>query len=811
MAAFFSGRDGDDDDSNHLEEFCNALMNVQQDAPLQAPMRTVSMQLHDEGSCVSEITSFSMSSLQRGSLYPTTGRLNDDGGITESITATTSTSSAELVSREPSLQINISQAIGSSTLALSSSPEATSHYSNEVDVLMPSMESKKNHRETLQSMLPPLIEEKQVLDSNRLRVMAALFPEKNDGELLVAERTTMATTCGRRVSALPQVAAQQPHEEQLVGNGVPRVGTKPSTGEEKPLTDSKRQEPPLVMGVSQPAQPKEATDNSSTNQWVSNLLSIPAASQATIGMPVIPDDLLPRGPGAFSMSAGRTTVPRDDLSDMTQNDNGVLEMANLQQPQAGHPLRHLEDSELAQAWPVSDPVVVATPRGDVQLGLSENKKSSKKVVVVILAILVSVLGSLLALPQLAPHDPNRIEHLQMKESIMDTFGKGYFDNTLKEKALHWIVYEDPRHALSVKETGHHSNLIQRFALVSLHFQTSSQQPWAYCNPPVGTQSDTCYYNANPNSRGKEVEAIAKRWLTSAHECEWMGVGCSERSVTQLSLIRNNMTGPIPAGEIVRLTYLKDLQLQGNNLSGPVPKLLFEGPHLEKLIFESNSLTGSIPPQTFSMPTLTVIRLANNQLTGSIPNEIGQLVGGIYFGFEMNLLTGSLPEGIYAATELQTLGLDQNLLTGTLSSTIGLLQAMWRLSIHRTFISGSIPSEMGNTNLGYLGMRETNVGGTIPEDLYKNRRLSALVLSNCQLSGTISEQIHFLSDLGYLSINGNANLTGSIPDKLCSQRYQRCDIVADCTPTASKGTPAIFCPMGCCSTCCDADTKICLKK
>ena len=117
------------------------------------------------------------------------------------------------------------------------------------------------------------------------------------------------------------------------------------------------------------------------------------------------------------------------------------------------------------------------------------------------------------------------------ELLLDAFGEDYFDNPQKEKALHWMIYEDPRNGLNIEERGQVTNLIQRFSLVSFYFQTSAQQPWASCNPPAENQLDTCYYGNPPR------EIISTRWLTAVHECQWMGVGCTRgtKYVTRLEI------------------------------------------------------------------------------------------------------------------------------------------------------------------------------------------------------------------------------------------------------------------------------------
>lgn len=130
-------------------------------------------------------------------------------------------------------------------------------------------------------------------------------------------------------------------------------------------------------------------------------------------------------------------------------------------------------------------------------------------------------------------DPNEAEHMQIKNTIMDAFGEAYFDNMQKEKALHWIMHEDPRTVLNTKETGQAPKLLQIFLLAFFCFQTSAQGPWTCCNPPLDAQSDTCYFADRSHLR----EQIDTQWLSAAHECQWIGVPCEGRSrtVTELDI------------------------------------------------------------------------------------------------------------------------------------------------------------------------------------------------------------------------------------------------------------------------------------
>ena len=62
----------------------------------------------------------------------------------------------------------------------------------------------------------------------------------------------------------------------------------------------------------------------------------------------------------------------------------------------------------------------------------------------------------------------------------------------------------------------------------------------------------------------------------------------------------------------------ELDLDGKQLSGPIPSELGNLDNLEWLILDSNQLSGSIPSELGNLDNLRALSLGNNQFSGCVP-------------------------------------------------------------------------------------------------------------------------------------------------------------------------------------------------
>ena len=232
------------------------------------------------------------------------------------------------------------------------------------------------------------------------------------------------------------------------------------------------------------------------------------------------------------------------------------------------------------------------------------------------------------------------------------------------------------------------------------------------------------------------------WLSPYALDDWHGVTTDkEGNVTELRLLGNRLTGPIPAvlGRLSNLTFLSlssneltgpipaelgdlsiltGLYLHGNNLNGPIPSELGKLSNLEDLYLASNGLRGEIPSSLGNLSSLTRLVLSANRLSGPIPVELGELssLNGIWL--TSNLLTGPIPADLSRLSNLRWLSLSSNRLSGEIPPELGVLSNLEQLSLHSNQLRGSIPTELaGLSNLEELHLRKNDdLTGCVPTAL-----------------------------------------------------------------------------------------------
>ena len=329
-----------------------------------------------------------------------------------------------------------------------------------------------------------------------------------------------------------------------------------------------------------------------------------------------------------------------------------------------------------------------------------------------------------------------------------------------------------------------------------------------------------------NATGGASWTDSANWLSDEPLGTWHGVTTDGNGlVTGLSLANNGLSGTIPS-DLVDLTNLETLHLNGNILSGCAPGALYEVatndldsvgiPSCDQdkapLVALYNATGGASwtdntnwlsdePLGTWHGVTtdgnglVTGLSLAINGLSGTIPGELVDLTNLETLYLSGNSLSGCVPEALYevATHDLDAAGIpscvEREVLEGFYNATDG---ANWKdnsnwlseeplgtwygvttdssgrvknLDLRWNDLSGQIPGELaGLRGLEQLILSTNELTGTIPTELGALTNLERLILSSNGLTGTIPTELGELTNLVNLDLDSNA-LTGTIPPEL----------------------------------------------
>ncbi|GJS35950.1 probable leucine-rich repeat receptor-like protein kinase [Tanacetum coccineum] len=224
-----------------------------------------------------------------------------------------------------------------------------------------------------------------------------------------------------------------------------------------------------------------------------------------------------------------------------------------------------------------------------------------------------------------------------------------------------------------------------------------------------------------------------------------------------------------------LTFLQLLDLSSlKDLKGPIPPEFGKLSRLTRLSLDGNNLSGTLPYVIFrSLKSLREINLNGNKFFGQIPSSIGHMISVTLLSFTENNLSGIIPETIGSSLKIidciQKLVFDNNKLSGELPASIGHLITLSGIFLNNNQFTGSIPTSFGNlSNLQSLILFTNNLTGRIPSQLATLGDLPPLIgnmtnlillnLSNNGFSNAIRSEFKNLSLLTDLDLHSN-NFTG----------------------------------------------------
>ncbi|KAL3531066.1 hypothetical protein ACH5RR_010388 [Cinchona calisaya] len=245
-------------------------------------------------------------------------------------------------------------------------------------------------------------------------------------------------------------------------------------------------------------------------------------------------------------------------------------------------------------------------------------------------------------------------------------------------------------------------------------------------------------------------------------CKWPGVQCDPSGrVTSINLISKSLTGQLPP-DLNKLSSIQSLNLQRNQLSGPLPSLSNIAT-LREVYLDNNNFT-SVPPDFLSgLTSLQTFSISENPnlLPWTIPNSLTDSSGLVTFSATKAKIVGQIPDIFGSFPSLQNLRLSYNNITGGLpwSFANSGIQNLW-LNNQDVGFSGRIEVLGAMSQLSQVWLHVNKFSGPIP-DLSECKALFDLQLRDNQLTGVIPPSLTSLPKLSNVSLANN-DFQGPVP-------------------------------------------------
>ncbi|KAG4402626.1 hypothetical protein GLYMA_02G242700v4 [Glycine max] len=241
-------------------------------------------------------------------------------------------------------------------------------------------------------------------------------------------------------------------------------------------------------------------------------------------------------------------------------------------------------------------------------------------------------------------------------------------------------------------------------------------------------------------------------------CKWARVRCSDnKRVTRIQIGRLNLQGTLPT-TLQKLTQLEHLELQYNNISGPLPSL--NGLSSLRVFVASNNRFSAVPADFFSgMSQLQAVEIDNNPFEPwEIPQSLRNASGLQNFSANSANVRGTMPDFFSSDVfpGLTLLHLAMNSLEGTfpLSFSGSQIQSLWvngQKSVNK--LGGSVEVLQNMTFLTQVWLQSNAFTGPLP-DLSALKSLRDLNLRDNRFTGPVSTLLVGLKTLKVVNLTNN---------------------------------------------------------
>uniref|UniRef100_A0A0E0PJP4 non-specific serine/threonine protein kinase n=1 Tax=Oryza rufipogon TaxID=4529 RepID=A0A0E0PJP4_ORYRU len=161
-------------------------------------------------------------------------------------------------------------------------------------------------------------------------------------------------------------------------------------------------------------------------------------------------------------------------------------------------------------------------------------------------------------------------------------------------------------------------------------------------------------------------------------------------IIKLRVYKLNVVGQLPS-ELQNFTYMEDLNLAYNYLSGVVPSFIGKN-----LAF--NPLSGQLPKEIGNLTNLLMLGVSFNNFTGELPEELGNLVKLEQLRAQDNDFTGKIPDNFGSMSSLEDIDFSYNQLSGRFPSWVNQNNLQLNLVANNFVLVGTnssiLPSGLG---------------------------------------------------------------------------------------------------------------------
>ncbi|KAI8010548.1 Receptor-like protein 6 [Camellia lanceoleosa] len=255
----------------------------------------------------------------------------------------------------------------------------------------------------------------------------------------------------------------------------------------------------------------------------------------------------------------------------------------------------------------------------------------------------------------------------------------------------------------------------------------------------------------------------------------------------LNLNGNQIEGQVPRS-LLNCKYLEILDLGKNKINDTFPHWLETLTELQVLVLRFNMFHGHIGTSKIKgkhpFPKLRIIDISCNEFTGLLPTNYIKQFGAMmnidehvklkYMGQQyyqdsvVVVIKGYEIQFSRILTVFSIIDFSRNKFQGEIPKSIGRLNSLRGLNLSHNNLEGHIPTSLGNLkNLESLDLSSNKFVGEIPQQLKSLMFLEVLNLSNNQLAGPIPQGSQF-NTFGNDSYSGNLALCGFPLSKKCKE-------------------------------------------